>query len=129
MRNLGAEVLFHDETSRRRTSERSSWNGKGIRVLPCCQRPLDRGGHGTIGLEMLEDVPDLEVLVVPVGAGGLISGVALAAKTMNPGIEVIGVRGEELRALLPVTPGGPSGGGGVGAYVCGGAGVPESYPA
>ncbi|MGH2691754.1 MAG: threonine ammonia-lyase, partial [Actinomycetota bacterium] len=53
-------------------------------------------GHGTTGLEMLEQVPDLEVLVVPVGAGGLISGVSLAAKTLNPAIEVIGVQAKNV---------------------------------
>ncbi|MEP6967020.1 MAG: threonine ammonia-lyase [Pseudomonadota bacterium] len=48
-------------------------------------------GQGTIALEMLEDAPDLEVLPVPIGGGGLISGVATAAKAIKPDIEVIGV--------------------------------------
>ncbi|HEY5070678.1 MAG TPA: threonine ammonia-lyase [Caulobacteraceae bacterium] len=48
-------------------------------------------GQGTIALEMLEDAPDLEVLPVPIGGGGLISGVATAAKAINPDIRVIGV--------------------------------------
>jgi threonine dehydratase len=48
-------------------------------------------GQGTIALEMLEDVPDLEVLPVPIGGGGLISGVATAAKAMSPDIRIIGV--------------------------------------
>jgi threonine dehydratase len=47
-------------------------------------------GQGTIALEMLEDVPDLEVLPVPIGGGGLISGVATAAKAINPNIRIIG---------------------------------------
>jgi threonine dehydratase len=49
-------------------------------------------GHATVGLEMLEQERDLDALVVPVGAGGLISGVSLVAKTLNPGIEIIGVQ-------------------------------------
>ncbi|MBU0726736.1 MAG: threonine ammonia-lyase [Alphaproteobacteria bacterium] len=48
-------------------------------------------GQGTIGLEMLADMPDLEVLVVPIGGGGLIGGIATAAKALNPAIEIIGV--------------------------------------
>jgi threonine dehydratase len=49
-------------------------------------------GQGTVALEMLEDAPDLETLVVPIGGGGLISGMALAAKSRKPGIKVIGVQ-------------------------------------
>jgi len=48
-------------------------------------------GQGTIALEMLEDYPDLDVIVVPVGGGGLISGIATAAKAMKPDIEIVGV--------------------------------------
>jgi threonine dehydratase len=48
-------------------------------------------GQGTVGLEVLEDWPDADVLVVPIGGGGLISGIALAAKGLKPGIRVIGV--------------------------------------
>ena len=48
-------------------------------------------GAGTVALEMLNDVPDLDILVVPVGGGGLISGMAIAAKAINPDIEIIGV--------------------------------------
>jgi threonine dehydratase len=48
-------------------------------------------GAGTIGLELLEDIPDLEAVLVPIGGGGLISGVATAVKALEPGIEVVGV--------------------------------------
>ena len=51
-------------------------------------------GQGTIALEVLDELPDAEVLVVPVGGGGLISGVAFAAKTVNPKIKVYGVQAE-----------------------------------
>ena len=47
-------------------------------------------GQGTIGLELLEQVSDLEAVVVPIGGGGLISGVACAVKEMRPAIRVIG---------------------------------------
>jgi threonine dehydratase len=54
--------------------------------------PLIIAGQGTIALEMLASVPDLDVLLVPIGGGGLISGIAVAAKTLKPDIEVIGVQ-------------------------------------
>jgi threonine dehydratase len=67
-------------------------------------------GQGTIGLEMLADAPDLDVLVVPIGGGGLISGVAIAAKALKPEIEIIGVEAAACpsmyrkRAGLPQAP-------------------------
>jgi threonine dehydratase len=48
-------------------------------------------GQGTIGLELIEDIPDLDAVLVPLSGGGLISGIALAVKTINPAIKVIGV--------------------------------------
>jgi threonine dehydratase len=48
-------------------------------------------GQGTIALEMLEDAPDLDVLVVPIGGGGIIAGCAVAARAVKPGIEIVGV--------------------------------------
>ena len=51
-------------------------------------------GQGTIGMEMLADVPDLDVIVVPIGGGGVIGGIAIAAKALNPRIEIIGVEAQ-----------------------------------
>lgn len=58
--------------------------------IPAYDDPLIMAGHGTLGLEMLDEIPDLDVLIVPVGGGGLIAGVATAAKSINPAIRVIG---------------------------------------
>jgi threonine dehydratase len=52
--------------------------------------PLIMAGHGTLGLEMLCEVPDLDAVLIPVGGGGLINGVATALKALNPDIQVIG---------------------------------------
>ena len=54
--------------------------------------PLIVAGQGTIALEMLAAVPELDILIIPIGGGGLISGMAIAAKTLKPGIEIIGVQ-------------------------------------
>jgi threonine dehydratase len=72
--------------------------------------PLIIAGQGTLALEMLAAVPDLDVLVVPIGGGGLIAGVATAAKGIKPEIEVIGVQAAacpsmyRMRAGLPTAP-------------------------
>lgn len=64
---------------------------RGLVFVPAFDDPDVMAGQGTIALEMLEDVPDLEILPVPIGGGGLISGVATAAKSLKPDIHVIGV--------------------------------------
>jgi threonine dehydratase len=56
-------------------------------------------GQGTVALEMLEEQPDLDVMVVPVGGGGLIAGMAVAAKALNPDIEIIAVSAEGAPAM------------------------------
>jgi len=61
--------------------------------------PLVMAGQGTIALEMLEDQPDLDCLIVPVGGGGLISGVSVAARTTHPDIEIIGVQTEHFASM------------------------------
>jgi threonine dehydratase len=67
-------------------------------------------GQGTVGLEMLTDAPDLEVLVVPIGGGGLIAGMAIAAKALRPDVEIVGVQAAACpsmyrkRAGLPEAP-------------------------
>ncbi|WP_347357273.1 threonine ammonia-lyase [Bdellovibrio sp.] len=58
------------------------------------QDPYVIAGQGTIGIEVLEKVPDLDSIIVPIGGGGLISGVALAMKSINPKVRVIGVQSD-----------------------------------
>ena len=62
----------------------------GRAYIPSYADALIMAGHGTVGLEMLEEIPDLDALIVPVGGGGLIAGVATAAKKINPAIQIIG---------------------------------------
>ncbi|MBT5499088.1 MAG: threonine ammonia-lyase [Alphaproteobacteria bacterium] len=71
-------------------------------------------GQGTIGLEIFEDIPDLDAIVVPIGGGGVIAGIAMAAKELNPKIEIIGVEAQLYPSMyqaihgLPPTSGGVS---------------------
>jgi threonine dehydratase len=65
---------------------------EGLTYIHPYDDPLIIAGQGTIALEMLAAVPDLDVLIVPIGGGGLISGMAVAAKALKPDIEVIGVQ-------------------------------------
>jgi threonine dehydratase len=61
--------------------------------------PVVQAGQGTVGLELVEDVPEVDVVVVPIGGGGLISGVATAAKGMRPETRVVGVEPETSNAM------------------------------
>ncbi len=65
---------------------------QGLRFIHPYDDPLIAAGQGTIALEMLASVPNLDVLIVPIGGGGLISGMAVAAKALKPAIEIIGVQ-------------------------------------
>jgi len=56
-------------------------------------------GQGTIGLEVMESCPDIDIILVPVGGGGLISGIAVAAKHINPDVKIIGVQAERFPSL------------------------------
>ncbi len=76
---------------------------RGFVYVPPFDDALVMAGQGTVGLEMLDAVPDLDTLIVPIGGGGLISGIATVAKARNPKIEVIGVQAElypSMHALL-----------------------------
>ncbi len=64
-------------------------------------------GQGTVGLEMLEEFPALDALIVPVGGGGLIAGVAIAAKALKPGIEIFGVQSALYPAMRDALRGAP----------------------
>ncbi len=72
---------------------------KGYTFIHPFDDPIVIAGQGTIGIEMLEEHPDLDMIVVPVGGGGLISGIATAVKAINPDIKIIGVQTERFPSL------------------------------
>ena len=59
-------------------------------------------GQGTIGLEFMEDIKDLDLLVIPIGGGGLISGISIVAKALNPNIKIYGVQTEKFPSMYNV---------------------------
>jgi len=90
-RSYGAEVVLHGETvaEAQARCEQIQAQRNLVLVHPY-DDPAIIAGQGTIALEMLEDVPDLDALVTPIGGGGLIAGNAIAARAKNPAIEIVG---------------------------------------
>jgi threonine dehydratase len=92
-RSFGAEIVLHGDTLE---EARAYALDLAARQNLTFVHPYDDeaivAGQGTVGLEMLQAVPDLDTLVVAVGGGGLIAGIAVAAKALKPNIEVIGVQ-------------------------------------
>ena len=74
-------------------------DAEGLTLVHPFDDPAVIAGHGSIGLELLEDLPDVDVVVVGVGGGGLISGVAAALKGRRPGVRVYGVEPEGSKAV------------------------------
>ena len=98
-RDLGAEVVFcgsrvedREPTVRRIAEER------GMTAIDNWEERLIPAGHGSIGLEIVEDCPDVETILVPVSSGGLAAGVATAVKESLPHVKVIGVQPEKANA-------------------------------
>ena len=91
-RGYGAEVVLHgaiwDEANEK---AKELVRDRGLTYI----HPFDDlqliAGQGTLGLEVVRDWPEVDVIVVPIGGGGLISGVAMAAKALNPAIRIVGV--------------------------------------
>ena len=95
-RGYGARVILYDRLGgeSREAIAQKLVDEEGAVLVPPFDDDLVIAGQGTLGLELLEDVPDLEVIATPCGGGGLLSGVALAAKGINPAIRLYGVEPE-----------------------------------
>jgi threonine dehydratase len=90
-RSYGAEVVLHGDTVAEAEARCEQIRSqRGLVMVHPYDDPEIIAGQGTIALEMLEDVPDLDALVIPIGGGGLIAGNAIAARAKNPAIEIVG---------------------------------------
>jgi threonine dehydratase len=94
-RGYGAEVLLYDRwtESREEIGARLA-EERGLELVRPYDDPLVIAGQGTVAVEFLEEVPDLDLLLVPVSGGGLVAGCATAAKALRPAIRVVGVEPE-----------------------------------
>lgn len=100
-RKLGAEVCLvpgvYDDAYRKALELRDE---HGYTFVHPFNDPLVIAGQGTIGLEILDEMPDVDVVIVPVGGGGLISGVAYAIKSIRPDVKVYGVQAAGAASML-----------------------------
>ena len=94
-REFGARViLIGDTLDASAVAARELAEKENLTFVHPYDDPKITAGQGTIGFEMLEDAPDLEMIVVPIGGGGLISGIATAVKSVKPDVEIFGVEAD-----------------------------------
>lgn len=92
----GAEIIFYDRLKDDREAlARRIAAERGCTVVPPFDHPWIIAGQGTAALELLEQAPDIDALIVPVGGGGLISGCAIAARAIHPSVRIFGVEPED----------------------------------
>jgi len=99
-KGYGAEVLIYGKNSNDVISKSMEISqAEGLTLLSPFEDDYLIAGHGTIGLEVMKEKPDTEVVFCPIGGGALISGIALAIKTKNPQVKLIGVEPENANAM------------------------------
>ncbi|MED5579983.1 MAG: threonine/serine dehydratase [Nitrospinota bacterium] len=100
-RGYGAEVVFcgEDALSRQPMVEKIA-KDRGMTAINTWEEPMATVGHGTIGLEILEDMEAVQLVLVPVSSGGVAAGISSAIKQTNPKIKVIGVQPEQANAAF-----------------------------
>jgi threonine dehydratase len=100
-KGYGAHVVLHgDGYDEAYEHARSLADSEHLTFIHPFDDPAVISGQGTLGLELLEQVPDLEAVVVPIGGGGLISGIACALKESKPSVRVVGVQAARMPSML-----------------------------
>ncbi len=102
---LGARVVLHGETLTEATAEARRLAEEGRTFVHPYDDAAVIAGQGTVALELLEDHPELDALVVPTGGGGLLSGMAIVARALRPELTVIGAQSEHWAAMRAATTG------------------------
>ncbi len=98
---LGARVVLHgDDIAEAKLLAHDLEQSEGMVFVPPYDDPHIIAGQGTVALELLEDAPDLDVVVVPIGGGGLLAGMAVAARDVRPDIELIGVQSDLYPSMI-----------------------------
>ena len=99
VRNLGAEVVFHGSNfdACREHIEQVA-REEGLRYIHAVNEPMLIAGVGTLALEIIEDLPDVDIIMVPIGGGSEACGACIVAKAINPNIQVIGVQAAQAPA-------------------------------
>ena len=100
-------VLFGEKLEEASAHAHEIAEKRGLVFIHPFDDPLVMAGQGTAALEMLEDAPEIDTLIVPIGGGGLISGCSTIAKAINPDIEVIGVQAELYPSMKAAVAGEP----------------------
>src|SRR4029077_12900186 len=91
-KSFGAEVVFAGTTSLDRQARAEQiLKERGLTMVPPFDHTLIIIGQGTVGLEILEQVPDVATVVIPVGGGGLLSGASTAITQSKPSVRIVGV--------------------------------------
>jgi threonine dehydratase len=107
-RGFGAEVLLHGEGfDEAKLRARELAHARGLTLVHPYDDELVMAGQGTIALDMLRVHPELDVLVVPIGGGGMIAGMAVAAKGLKPGIELVGAETQRFPSMYRALRGEP----------------------
>jgi threonine dehydratase len=100
VRRFGAQALLHGEDYAAAFIAAQHISAEqGLTYIDAFNHPMIIAGQGTVGLELWDQNRELDAVVVPVGGGGLIAGIALAVKTLNPSIRVIGVQAEVIPSM------------------------------